>query len=111
MYVTHLPDRHGNQLQCEGLARCACGCKYYELDRCIDCGTHAQINLQHPRNNPNWEIADAAMEAESYESRIAAIKEAGIARINASLEARGVPWHGRRGGLHHLESRSNHQDG
>ncbi len=70
MYVTHLPDRFGNQLQCEGLARCACGCKYYELDRCVDCGTHAQINLQHPRNNPNWEIADAAMEYEARARRL-----------------------------------------
>ena len=24
----------------EGVTVCACGCKYYEYDRCIDCGTH-----------------------------------------------------------------------
>ncbi len=64
MYVTHLPDKFGNMLNCEGLAICACGCKYYEFDRCVDCGTHAQVNLQHPRNSKNSLIADAALEAE-----------------------------------------------
>ena len=24
----------------EGVTKCDCGCKYYEYDRCIDCGTH-----------------------------------------------------------------------
>lgn len=24
----------------EGVTRCVCGCKYYEYDRCLDCGTH-----------------------------------------------------------------------
>lgn len=31
-------DRHGNVLAEEGVDRCPCGCKYWENDRCIDCG-------------------------------------------------------------------------
>lgn len=31
-------DKHGNVLAQEGCTRCACGCKYYEFDVCIDCG-------------------------------------------------------------------------
>jgi hypothetical protein len=30
----------GNKVAQEGVDRCACGCKYWENDRCIDCGTH-----------------------------------------------------------------------
>lgn len=32
------PDEHGNVERREGLDRCYCGCKYWEHDRCIDCG-------------------------------------------------------------------------
>jgi hypothetical protein len=32
-------DRHGNVTATEGCSRCDCGCKYWENDRCIDCGT------------------------------------------------------------------------
>jgi len=32
------PDMHGNVVAEEGCTRCACGCKYWEGDRCIDCG-------------------------------------------------------------------------
>src|SRR5262245_24193610 len=28
-----------NQTATEGCSRCECGCKYWENDRCIDCGT------------------------------------------------------------------------
>jgi hypothetical protein len=28
----------GNAVRQEGVDRCACGCKYWENDRCIDCG-------------------------------------------------------------------------
>lgn len=31
-------DRHGNRTAREGCDRCACGCKYWEEDRCTDCG-------------------------------------------------------------------------
>jgi hypothetical protein len=31
-------DKHGNAVAKEGQDRCACGCKYWENDRCIDCG-------------------------------------------------------------------------
>lgn len=33
-------DRLGNVLAREGCDRCVCGCKYWEKDRCVDCGTH-----------------------------------------------------------------------
>lgn len=32
-------DKHGNAVAKEGADRCFCGCKYWEADRCIDCGT------------------------------------------------------------------------
>ena len=32
-------DKHGNVVAREGCDRCTCGCKYWEHDRCIDCGT------------------------------------------------------------------------
>lgn len=31
-------DAHGNAVRQEGRDRCWCGCKYWENDRCIDCG-------------------------------------------------------------------------
>ena len=34
-----LKDKHGNRTAEEGNDRCECGCKYWENDRCIDCGT------------------------------------------------------------------------
>ena len=33
------PDAHGNVVAREGADRCFCGCKYWEKDRCVDCGT------------------------------------------------------------------------
>ena len=33
-------DSHDNLIAREGCDRCYCGCKYWEHDRCIDCGTH-----------------------------------------------------------------------
>lgn len=32
-------DKHGNRVAQEGCDRCACGCKYWENDRCVDCGS------------------------------------------------------------------------
>ena len=29
----------------DGLDRCQCGCKYWEHDRCIDCGTYIRAAL------------------------------------------------------------------
>jgi hypothetical protein len=34
----HTTDEHGNRVRREGVDRCWCGCKYWENDRCIDCG-------------------------------------------------------------------------
>lgn len=33
-------DKHGNLHAKEGIDRCNCGCKYWALDRCIDCNSH-----------------------------------------------------------------------
>jgi hypothetical protein len=41
MSATKTPDRHGNVIAEEGCTRCACGCKYWENDRCVDCGSPA----------------------------------------------------------------------
>lgn len=38
-------DAHGNRLAVEGVTRCHCGCKYWEHDRCTDCGTQADDDL------------------------------------------------------------------
>lgn len=37
---TSTPDEHGNRVAREGVDRCACGAKYWEHDRCVDCGAH-----------------------------------------------------------------------
>lgn len=45
---THRDKRdlqHGNRLAREGCTRCHCGCKYWEHDRCVDCGTEAWDDL------------------------------------------------------------------
>lgn len=31
-------DKHGNVVAQEGITLCVCGCKYWENDKCIDCG-------------------------------------------------------------------------
>ena len=33
-------DKHSNAIAKEGCDRCTCGCKYWEHDKCIDCGKH-----------------------------------------------------------------------
>lgn len=38
-----LADQHGNVIAQEGCDRCFCGCKYWENDKCIDCGTSAVV--------------------------------------------------------------------
>lgn len=42
-----LPDL-GNTEAREGSDRCWCGCKYWERDRCIDCGTYIRTLLADP---------------------------------------------------------------
>ena len=37
--VARQGDKHNNILAREGVDRCWCGCKYWENDNCIDCGT------------------------------------------------------------------------
>ena len=42
-------DAHGNAVAREGCDRCSCGCKYWENDRCIDCGTPiSEVTRQCP---------------------------------------------------------------
>lgn len=38
----HTADLLGNTVARDGLDRCACGCKYWESDRCVDCGAHVR---------------------------------------------------------------------
>ena len=40
------PDRLGNLIAREGRDRCGCGAKYWEHDRCVDCGTHVRFAVQ-----------------------------------------------------------------
>lgn len=44
--MTTKPDRHGNYIREEGCDRCACGCKYREHDRCVDCGGDTPVNRE-----------------------------------------------------------------
>ena len=39
------PNLH-NEIAREGCDRCFCGCKYWEYDRCIDCGTHVTTVIE-----------------------------------------------------------------
>lgn len=43
-----VPDSRGNRKAREGCDRCACGCKYWENDVCIDCNTHIDDVLPAP---------------------------------------------------------------
>lgn len=43
-----MADSLGNEVAREGLDRCFCGCKYWEHDVCIDCGTHV-TKVPRPR--------------------------------------------------------------
>jgi hypothetical protein len=42
-----LTDRLGNRVAREGCDRCWCGCKYWENDRCIDCGSEVPTAYNH----------------------------------------------------------------
>lgn len=42
------PDRLGNRYAEEGLDRCACGSKYWEHDRCVDCCTPVTLRTLSP---------------------------------------------------------------
>lgn len=46
--VKALPARHGNVQAREGCDRCYCGCKYWQRDTCIDCGTTIAECLADP---------------------------------------------------------------
>jgi hypothetical protein len=39
-------DTHGNLIAREGADRCGCGAKYWEQDKCVDCGTHVRHALK-----------------------------------------------------------------
>ena len=56
-----MPDRLGNFEAQEGCDRCFCGCKYWENDKCVDCGTH----INEVRNAELMDMkAAAALNAE-----------------------------------------------
>lgn len=46
----HEADRLGNQFAEEGCDRCTCGCKYWENDRCVDCGTQFVPGMRVPEH-------------------------------------------------------------
>lgn len=55
-------DSHGNRVRREGVDRCPCGCKYWENDRCVDCGG------TEPESEPcaNWRhVAEGEHETRS----------------------------------------------
>jgi hypothetical protein len=37
-------DTHNNRIAVEGVTRCDCGSKYWESDRCVDCGADASTS-------------------------------------------------------------------
>lgn len=41
-------DKFGNAEAREGCDRCYCGCKFWEDDACIDCGTTIEECLRDP---------------------------------------------------------------
>ena len=41
-----MTDKLGNEVARSGYDRCPCGCKYYEHDKCIDCGVHINNIVQ-----------------------------------------------------------------
>tara|TARA_Y100000590_G_scaffold269472_1_gene302582 strand:+ start:283 stop:561 length:279 start_codon:yes stop_codon:yes gene_type:complete len=85
MDATQGPDQFGNMLNCEGLVICTCGCKYYEHDKCVDCGRSAEENLKLPWNDLSDEIkAQEALDAYHEDQRrkeVAADIRSGLQRI------------------------------
>lgn len=65
------PDQHGNFIAEEGCDRCTCGCKYWENDRCTDCGTHVcdAARERGPEPDP-WED-DAVHSGEDWRYEVA----------------------------------------
>jgi hypothetical protein len=51
--------RLGNTVRDSGCDRCPCGCKYWENDRCIDCGGTEVV--EEPDNSPEAVEARRAM--------------------------------------------------
>ena len=48
-------DNLGNINAEEGCTRCQCGCKYWENDICIDCGTTVEIvEIRHAANRARF---------------------------------------------------------
>ena len=43
-----MADKHGNSIAQEGCTICECGCKYWEHDRCVDCGAEAPVTFYMP---------------------------------------------------------------
>ncbi len=47
-------EDHGNTYAREGVDRCPCGCKYWENDQCIDCGTSIGEATDGECYSPDW---------------------------------------------------------
>lgn len=42
-------DKHDNSVAIEGVTRCPCGVKYWESDKCVDCGAAPDLQVAEDR--------------------------------------------------------------
>lgn len=61
-----VPDVHGNVVAIDGATRCWCGSKYWERDRCIDCGAVPYTDPYPDR---------PAVDADNLRARFAAVND------------------------------------
>ena len=54
-------DKHGNINAAEGCDRCVCGCKYWENDKCIDCGRMVEVAKNEIRARDELEMGLRAL--------------------------------------------------
>ena len=65
-------DKFGNDIAHEGCDRCECGCKYWENDVCMDCGTTILKHLFYValglniKRRPIWERVALGLEKVEY---------------------------------------------
>lgn len=57
-------DQHGNTVAQEGMDRCFCGCKYWENDKCVDCGTPVRRSSQMTKTEVKQTVAELRKNAQ-----------------------------------------------
>jgi len=82
------PDKHGNAHALEGCDRCSCGCKYWEGDRCVDCGMPV-VRVEAVVPGPFRVKPESIFRVEAAGERVATLFRVGDGRWEVCMEADG----------------------